>query len=180
MSIWRRTRRAGLSLSPRPTAICARSPKNTGSIYEYKIEITEGEFAGAKWIGNINVTNTSAAAQRIGQGQLSALALAQGQDPLLVNDTEQYENIPFMADVGVESYTANNGQERERNVVLQFVHGGNVDTVPRAKPAAKPAANDNKPPQTTAANSNNQPVQRVASETSSAPAGGAKRMPWQK
>jgi hypothetical protein len=156
-----------------------RNKKNSGDLYEYKVEVIEGDFAGAKWIGNINVTHTSAVAQRIGQGQLSALALAQGQDPTLVNDTEQYNDLPFMADVDIETYTANNGQERERNTIKKFIHAGNADSAPIGKDDPKPA-NDNVKPATTASNSNNRPPANAAGAATASGGGAARSMPWKK
>jgi hypothetical protein len=153
--------------------------KRTGMLYDYKAEVVDGEFAGAKIFGNINVTHSNLTAQKIGQAQLKALALAQGQDPAAVNDTEQYNWAEFYADVDVESYTQTKpGQQpvsRERNVIKKFIHAGNADSAPIGKEEPKPA-NDNVKASTTAANSNLKPAAAPAGT-----AGGAARsMPWKK
>jgi hypothetical protein len=152
--------------------------KRTGILYEYKAEVIEGEFSGVKVFGNMNVSHTNLTAQKIGQAQLKALALAQGQDPAAVNDTEQYNWQPFMADLDVEVYTARDGvTKKERMVIKKFIHAGNAGSTPPGKEApAAPAANDNVNATTTAANSN----QRAAAPAA-APSGGATRsMPWKK
>ncbi|MBR0948156.1 hypothetical protein, partial [Bradyrhizobium liaoningense] len=55
-----------------------RNSKNTGDLFEYKAEVVEGDFAGVKFFGNINVTHQTVTAQKIGQAQLAALAEATG------------------------------------------------------------------------------------------------------
>ncbi len=150
--------------------------KRTGMLYEYKAEVIEGEFSGVKVFGNMNVSHTNLTAQKIGQAQLKALALAQGQDPATVNDTEQYNWQPFMADLDVETYKGRDGGDKERMVIKKFIHAGNADSVPPGKDApSAPAANDNTKAPTTAANSN----QRTAAPAA-ASGGGARSMPWKK
>lgn len=149
--------------------------KHTGMLYEYKAEVIEGEFQGVKVFGNINVSHKNLTAQKIGQAQLKALALAQGQDPATVSDTEQYNWQPFMADLDVESYKGRDGSDKERMVIKKFIHAGNADSVPPGKEEPKTVANDNVKTPTTAANSN----QRTAAPAAAA-SGGARSMPWKK
>ncbi|WP_197427431.1 DUF669 domain-containing protein [Bradyrhizobium retamae] len=151
--------------------------KKTGMLFDYKAEVIEGDCQGAKIFGNINVSHSNMTAQKIGQAQLKALALACGMDPSTLSDTEQLNWQPFLADVDIEPYQKN-GQDKERNVIKKFIHAGNADSVPPGKEAAndnvtKPTttANDNKPQTTTA-----RPTQNNAATAS----GGARSMPWKK
>ncbi len=89
-----------------------RNSKNTGDLFEYKAEVVEGEFAGVKVFGNINVTHQNTTAQKIGQAQLAALAEATGIGKANLTDTDQFLFQPFYADLDVETYEDRNRTPR--------------------------------------------------------------------
>jgi hypothetical protein len=127
--------------------------KGTGLLYEFKAEITEGEFQGTHVYERLNVRNTNATAQKIAQAQLKALTLACGLDPSTTTDTDHLLYQPFQADLDIERYTPKGKtEEKERNTFKRFIHAGNAETTPPGKD--EPAANDNAKQNTTAANNN--------------------------
>lgn len=151
-----------------------QNSKRTGDLFEFKTEVVEGDFAGVKVFGNINVTHQNVTAQKIGQAQLAALAEATGIGKANLTDTDQLLFQPFLADLEVETYKDKHGNDKSRMAIKKFIHAGNANEPPVSK--AAPAANDNVKATTTAANSN-QPQQN----TKPAPAaGGARQMPWQR
>ncbi|WP_028165444.1 DUF669 domain-containing protein [Bradyrhizobium elkanii] len=153
-----------------------QNSKKTGDLFEFKTEVIEGEFAGVKVFGNINVTHQNVTAQKIGQAQLAALAEATGIGKANLTDTDQLLFQPFYADLDVETYKANNGQDKERMVIKKYIHAGNANEPPPSKEA--PAANDNKKAATTT-----QPNPSTARQTQnggSAASGAARQMPWQR
>lgn len=71
-----------------------------GTMIAFTAEIIEGEYAGRKVFDNINIGNSSAKAQDIGQSQLSALCHATGV--IQLKDSEALHGIPFVLKVGIE------------------------------------------------------------------------------
>lgn len=154
-----------------------RNSKNTGDLFEYKAEIIEGEFAGVKVFGNINVTHQNVTAQKIGQAQLAALAEATGIGKNNLTDTDQVLFQPFYADLDIETYQKN-GQDKERSVVKRFIHAGNANEPPPGKDA--PAANDNTKTATATKPQSNPSTARSTGNGGAAASGGARQMPWQR
>ncbi|MBR1030116.1 MULTISPECIES: DUF669 domain-containing protein [Bradyrhizobium] len=155
-----------------------RNSKNTGDLFEYKAEVVEGDFAGVKFFGNINVTHQTVTAQKIGQAQLAALAEATGIGKANLTDTDQLLFQPFYADLDVESYKGRDGSDKERMTVKKFIHAGNANE----PPPSKAAANDNVKANS-AANDNVKQTQATSTQaTKPAPAagGGGRQMPWQR
>ncbi|MGX9428027.1 DUF669 domain-containing protein [Bradyrhizobium sp. LeoA1S1] len=155
-----------------------QNSKKTGDLFEFKTEVIEGEFAGVKVFGNINVTHQNVTAQKIGQAQLAALAEATGIGKANLTDTDQLLFQPFYADLDVETYKANNGQDKERMVIKKYIHAGNANEPPPSKEA--PAANDNKKAATTTNTQPNPSTARQTQNGGSAASGGARQMPWQR
>lgn len=156
-----------------------RNSKNTGDLFEFKTEVVEGEFAGVKVFGNINVTHQNITAQKIGQAQLAALAEATGIGKANLTDTDQLLFRPFYADLDVEAYKARDNSDKERMVIKKFIHAGNANEPP---PSKAPAASEN----TKAVNDNskathaNPSTARQTQNGGAAPSGGARQMPWQR
>ncbi|MHC2291827.1 DUF669 domain-containing protein [Bradyrhizobium barranii] len=152
-----------------------RNSKNTGDLFEFKTEIVEGDFAGVKVFGNINVTHQTLTAQKIGQAQLAALAEATGIGKANLTDTDQLLFQPFYADLDVETYKGRDGGEKERMVIKKYIHAGNANE----PPPSKAAANDN----VKVANDNTKTTQAITTQaTKPAPVagGGGRQMPWQR
>jgi hypothetical protein len=155
-----------------------RNSKNTGDLFEYKAEVVEGEFAGVKVFGNINVTHQNVTAQKIGQAQLAALAEATGIGKANLTDTDQLLFQPFYADLDVETYKARDNSDKERMVVKKFIHAGNANEPP---PSKAPAANDNvKTTTTTTTTQANPSTARTTQNGGAAASGGGRQMPWQR
>jgi hypothetical protein len=154
--------------------------KGTGLLYEFKAEITEGEFQGTKVYERLNVRNKNATAQKIAQAQLKALTLACGLDPATTTDTDHLLYQPFQADIDIERYTPQGKtEEKERNVVKRYIHEGNADTAPPTK--AEPTANDNTKQATTAANTNTVKTDpSTARATGNVGTGATRTMPWKR
>ncbi|CCD94631.1 hypothetical protein BRAO375_3660025 [Bradyrhizobium sp. ORS 375] len=152
-----------------------QNSKRTGDLFEYKAEVVEGEFAGVKVFGNINVTHTNPTAQKIGQAQLAALAEATGIGKANLSDTDQLLFQPFYADLDVETYKDRNQNDKERMVVKKFIHAGNANE----PPPSKAAANDNTKQTTNAATTPATTPKQTASPAP-APSGGGRQMPWQR
>jgi hypothetical protein len=155
-----------------------RNSKNTGDLFEFKTEVVEGEYAGVKVFGNINVTHQTLTAQKIGQAQLAALAEATGIGKANLTDTDQLLFQPFYADLDVETYKGRDNSDKERMVIKKYIHAGNANEPP---PSKAPAANENVKA-STAANDNVKQTQATATQAQkTAPAaGGARQMPWQR
>lgn len=155
-----------------------RNSKNTGNLFEYKAEVVEGEFAGVKVFGNINVTHQNTTAQKIGQAQLAALAEATGIGKANLTDTDQFLFQPFYADLDVETYEDRNKNAKERMVAKKFIHAGNANEPP---PSKAPAANDNVKATTATTNQVNASTARTTQNGGGAAAsGGSPQMPWQR
>lgn len=154
-----------------------RNSKNTGDLFEFKTEVVEGDFAGVKVFGNINVTHQTLTAQKIGQAQLAALAEATGIGKANLTDTDQLLFQPFYADLDVETYKGRDGSDKERMVIKKYIHAGNANEPPPSKAAP---ANDN----VKASTASNDNVKQTATQaTKPAPAaagGGGRQMPWQR
>ncbi|WP_454650761.1 DUF669 domain-containing protein [Bradyrhizobium liaoningense] len=151
-----------------------RNSKNTGDLFEFKTEVVEGEYAGVKVFGNINVTHQTLTAQKIGQAQLAALAEATGIGKANLTDTDQLLFQPFYADLDVETYKGRDNSDKERMVIKKYIHAGNANEPP---PSKAPAANDNVKA-STAANDNVKQTQ--ATKPAPAAGGGGRTMPWQR
>ncbi|NYG46408.1 hypothetical protein GGD67_003879 [Bradyrhizobium sp. IAR9] len=154
-----------------------QNSKKTGDLFEFKTEVVEGDFAGVKVFGNINVTHQNVTAQKIGQAQLAALAEATGIGKANLTDTDQLLFQPFYADLDVETYKARDGSDKERMVIKKFIHAGNANEPP---PSKAPAANDNQ--KTTAATTTqaNALTARTTQNGGGAASGGGRQMPWQR
>jgi hypothetical protein len=170
------------SLLPRGRHLCQLkdgevkdNSKRTGKVFNFKIEAVDGDLAGSWFFASINVSHEKPNTRAQGQAQLKELALAQGQDPNTISDTDQYLGYQFYCDVDIQPNTYK-GVTKDQNVFVRFVHEGNHD---KPIPGDSAPANDNKPQPTTASNDNKpQPTQNVASGGGSASGGGRPSLPW--
>lgn len=101
-----------------------------GAYLKVRYSILDGQFAGRKIFGNINLQNPSAQAQEIGLKQLSALAHAVGV--LLVQDSQQLHNLPLKVKVKIRK--DKDGQYDDQNEIQQWK--GINEVVEGASPAA--------------------------------------------
>ncbi|HEY0329627.1 MAG TPA: hypothetical protein VGC77_11065 [Rhodopseudomonas sp.] len=163
-----------------------QNSKRTGDVFNFKVECVEdGEFNGAKFFSSINVSHEKPNVRAQGQAQLKALALAQGQDPLAITDTDQYLWQPFLADIDIVANTYQ-GVTKDQNTIVRFVFEGNQNLpIPGTAPAndnkAQPTAgaNDNTPQTTTASNPSTARTTPNGGAAASS-AGGGRSMPWKK
>lgn len=89
--------------------------KEGGKQFSFELEVVSGEYKGRKVFDGYNIGNKNPVAEKIGQGQLSALCYAIGV--LTFKETKELHNIPFEAELKIEpakdGYDARN---RIRNV----------------------------------------------------------------
>jgi hypothetical protein len=88
----------------------------TGAYLEYEAEAAQGDVAGRKVWGRMNIQNPNPQAEQIGQRELSQLCHAVGV--LQVQDTTQLHDKPFIGRVGVEKDKS--GQYDDKSVIKQF------------------------------------------------------------
>lgn len=105
-----------------------------GAYLKVRYSILDGQYAGRKLFGNINLQNANPQAVEIGLKQLSALAHAVGV--LMVADSQQLHNIPLKIKVKVRKDTT--GQYEDQNEVQQWKNIN--EPVEGAAPAAGAAA----------------------------------------
>jgi hypothetical protein len=104
----------------------------TGTLVSLKLEIIDGQYKGRRIFGNINMTNPSAEAERIGRAQFSALCRATGQ--MQVSDTGTLHHIPFCVSVEyVEPRNEGGKQYPAGNDIKGYLHISEY-----SKPAAVP------------------------------------------
>jgi hypothetical protein len=115
-----------------------------GSYISLMCGIQGPEHAGRKIFGNLNVTNSNAQAQEIGQAQLSALCHAIGV--LQLNNTEQLVGIPmeFRTKITPAQYNVKGDPSsgilyEARNEIAAFRAVGAGTTGAATAPGAKPA-----------------------------------------
>lgn len=134
--------------------------KGTGLVLKFVAEGTGNAEApsdnkGKKVFGNINVTNESAQAQTIGQGELSALCAAIGYTSAL-EDSEALHYQPFWAEIvheprmkkdsfgkyTIPDYESDGVTPKVNAVIKKYMFEGMDDAKPAAPtpPAGKPAA----------------------------------------
>ena len=98
--------------------ITASEVKNTkagtGKYLQVEFTIFEEEYAGRKVFCNLNISNESEKAQKIGLGQLSALCKACGKTGI-VDDSSELHDLPVMIKVDVGEYL-----DRPKNEVKGF------------------------------------------------------------
>lgn len=138
-------------------------PTSTGGTMlalQYSV-IAPENFAGRRIFANMNIENSSAKAQEIGQQELASLCRA--LELSTINDTDELLLKSFRAKVGMEKQGAD-PKYKPRNKVVRFYYPDEGDLPPLAVDAAAPAANDNKPA----------PAAKVAAK----PAAAAGSRPW--
>lgn len=104
----------------------------TGSLLVYTARITDGQFAGRKIFGSINLRNQSPQAESIGQAQFSALCHAVGV--MVVNDSNQLHGVPFAVRVKIKKDPE--GQYEDRNEVTAYEKIGGAAPAAAAGQAA--------------------------------------------
>ena len=98
--------------------------KGTGTMLNLILEVIEGEYKGRRVYEGINIQNNSAAAQQIGQKQLSALCHACGHLKA-VTDSNELHYKPFWATIGTK--IDDSGKYKPKNVVKKYLfENGNV------------------------------------------------------
>lgn len=118
---------------------------NGGKILLVTWELLEGNHKGRRLLGNFNIINPSADAERIGQGQLSALSKALGY-PCIPPKRAKLLNRPHLIKVTLDN---SNPAYPNKNVVKNWYHladGGQkaaAKTAPKESPA--PVADDDIP-----------------------------------
>ena len=88
----------------------------TGHYLEYEAEVLEGQYAGRKIFGRINIANQNPTAEEIGQRELSGLWRAVGV--MQVSDSTQLHDKPFIGAVGIE--VDKTGQYDDKNIIKKF------------------------------------------------------------
>lgn len=125
------------------------------------------EYRGRKVWESMNIEHENPVAQKIGQERLSALAHACGA--IGATDTEELLWKPFPAVLDVETYTKNNGNTGEKNVVKKYLFEQD-NAPPESKPAPAP-----RPAPSTARSTGN-----GGSAATRPAAGGAPNLPWKR
>lgn len=113
-----------------------------GAYLKLRYSILDGQFAGRKIFGNINLQNANPQAVEIGLKQLSAVAHAVGV--LLVQDSQQLHNIPLKIKLKIRSDKT--GEYEPQNEITQWKNINEPIDAPAAgapafaaAPAAAPA-----------------------------------------
>lgn len=140
-----------------------------GLVMSFTAEVVSGEFKGRKVWERINISHENPVAQKIGQGQLSALCKAAGVDST-IEDSEQLHFKPFWAHLDIESYTGSDGKDKLKNVIKKY-HFDDGAVAPTTKAAPTPAA----APAAPRASAPSRPAPAAAPA-----AAGARSMPWKK
>lgn len=105
-----------------------------GQYLKLRWKILDGQYKGRVLFGNLNVSNTNAEAERIGQRQLSALCHAVGV--LQLQDTQQLHAKPVKIKVKIR--TDETGKYGDQNEITAYESAG--ATAAFAVPAAAPSA----------------------------------------
>ena len=92
----------------------------TGKMLELKVQIVDGQHAGESLTDRINIINTSAQAQAIGQGRLKRICGLTGC-PFPPADTAMMYGKPLEITVKIEKFLSNNtGSELESNKISSY------------------------------------------------------------
>lgn len=115
--------------------------KGTGKNLNFKVEVVSGAHKGVWFFADItSVEHDSAAAQRIGQGQMRAMSLSAGVDWDTLQDSKQLERRPFFAFVTSETYHSRKHQkDMTKNVIKTFLYDGMPEETASQPPAEKAA-----------------------------------------
>lgn len=96
-----------------------KATKNgNGTMLNLTLEVIDGEYKGRRVYERINIQNASAAAQQIGQKQLSGLCHACGHLKA-VTDSNELHYKPFWATIGIEK--DDSGKYAPKNVVKKYL-----------------------------------------------------------
>ncbi|MGX1098892.1 DUF669 domain-containing protein [Amorphus sp. MBR-141] len=153
--------------------------KSTGTIMKYRAEFLDGDYQGSSLTGSINVTHTNPVAQKIGQGELSALCHATGK--LEIEDSEELHYEPFWAETVVEKYKDRDGNDREKSVIKRFLFEEENAAPPEEKQEASPPANAAAQAAAAAqASAARKPPARPSSPPSKPAAAGGRNVPWKR
>ena len=109
--------------------------KNTGKLLVLTLQVTEGPYVQKTITDNINLTNASAQAAQIGQGQLKRLCRLTGT-PYPPQDTATMYGKPLQVTVKVEEFTSNkSGKLLKSNKVTAYNEVGTDPIGPTVTPA---------------------------------------------
>jgi hypothetical protein len=131
------------SLSPIPAGTYVASiiesdvkttKENTGQYIQAVFQVLDGQFAGRKVFGRINVRNQNAQAEQIGQAQLSALQHAVGV--LRMDDTQQLHGRPVQIRVKVRK--DDSGRYEDSNEITGYAAAPAGTTLPPAPAGQRP------------------------------------------
>lgn len=93
---------------------------NTGKILKLKLQVIEGQYAGEVLNDNLNITNPSPVAQKIGQGTLKRICNL-CSSPFPPQDTNSLMGKPMMVTVQVEEFKSNNtGNMLKSNKIKKY------------------------------------------------------------
>lgn len=129
---------AGVYLAQVTESDVKATKAGNGNYAAFTIEVLEGDFKGRRVFTNINISNSNAEAERIGQKMLSQLCHAVGV--LQLTDTTQLHNRPMRVKVVVkkdEQYGDKNevrGFEAAAGVVLPPTQGAAPAAPAKAAP----------------------------------------------
>lgn len=145
------------------------SSTGKGMVLALTYEVASGQYQGRKLWVTINMTHDNPVAQKIGQGQISALCHAIGGPDFKPRDTEELLWKPFWADTDVEPNTYK-GKTTERGIVKKYLFGDDLQP-----PEEKAPAQQQRPVQRSAPPSRPKPA-------AAAPGGaaGGRSLPWKR
>jgi Protein of unknown function (DUF669). len=110
---------------------------NSGTVAAFTWKVLDGQFAGRKLFGRINIRNANSEAERIGQSQLSALCHAAGV--LQLQDTQQLHGRPVQIRVKVRKDET--GRYEDQNEVTGYAAApGGTAQMPMSTPAQSSGA----------------------------------------
>mgnify|MGYP000845361311 CR=1 FL=1 len=108
----------------------------TGKMFEIKLQVIDGQYAGQTVVDRLNIINPNAIAQKIGQGQVRRLCSLTGV-PYPCPDSTMMYGKPILATIKVEDFISNKtGNALKSNKVAGYNPVSNV--APKAVQAAVP------------------------------------------
>lgn len=118
---------AGWYLATAVQSDVKQTEKKTGFYLEIVFEIIEGQFKGSRVFARLNISNPNETAQRIGQGQLSAICKAVNIPYL--QDSQQLHSLPIKIKV---KYNEAEGKYDASNDIVSFQNANYVPPVANA------------------------------------------------
>ena len=114
----------------------------TGQYLELKLDIQQGEFAGAKLTHRLNLWNPNTTAMRIAKQEYKYILDNLGLRVEQVQDASQMCNIPIDIKVVVRPYKKNDGTEGEQNEIVDFIQVGYANTQQQSQQAQQQNQNN--------------------------------------